>query len=43
VAHPLAGVRVCPGMVLVYGPRGPAEVEIVAAVVAAAHRYAKLG
>ena len=43
VAHPLAGVRLSPGMVLVYGPRDPAEVEIVAGIVAAAHRHATLG
>lgn len=43
VAHPLAGVRVTAGMVLVYAPRDVAEVEIVAGIVAAAHRYATLG
>ncbi len=43
VAHPLAGVRLSPGMVLIYGPREPVEVEIVAGIVAAAHRYATLG
>jgi phospholipase/carboxylesterase len=41
VAHPLAGVRVSPGMVLVYGPREEAEVEIVAGIAAASHRYAR--
>jgi hypothetical protein len=40
VAHPLAGVRVSPGMVLVYGPRDAAEVEIVAGIAAASHQYA---
>ena len=40
VAHPLAGVRVSPGMVLVPGPRDAAEVEIVAGIAAASHRYA---
>lgn len=40
VAHPLAGVRVSRGMVLVPGPRDVTELEIVAGVVAAAHRYA---
>jgi phospholipase/carboxylesterase len=40
LAHPLAGVRLSAGMVLVYGPRDPAEVEIVAAIAAASHRYA---
>ena len=41
VAHPLAGVRVAPGMVLVYGPRDQAEVEIVAGIAAASHSYAR--
>lgn len=41
VAHPLAGVRLSPGMVLIFGPRDPAEVEIVAGIVAAAHQYAR--
>lgn len=40
VAHPLAGVRLSSGMVLVYGPRDAAEVEIVAGIAAASHRYA---
>jgi len=40
VAHPLAGVRVSPGMVLVFGPRDAAELEVVAGVVAAGHAYA---
>jgi phospholipase/carboxylesterase len=43
VAHPLAGVRLSPGMVLVYGPRDAAEVEIVAGITAASHRYATSG
>ncbi|MGQ0574604.1 MAG: alpha/beta hydrolase [Pseudonocardia sp.] len=43
VAHPLAGLRVSRGMVLVPGPRDAAELEIVAAVTAAAHRYALAG
>ncbi len=43
VAHPLAGVRLSPGMVLVYGPRDPAEVEIVAGIAAASHQYATGG
>lgn len=41
VAHPLAGVRVSPGTVLVFGPRDAAEVEIVAGIAAAAHGYAR--
>jgi phospholipase/carboxylesterase len=40
VAHPLAGVRLTPGMVLVYGPRDEAELEIVAAVVETSHAWA---
>ena len=41
MAHPLAGVRVPPGMVLVYGPRDEAEAEIVAGIAAASHHYAR--
>ncbi|MDN5861725.1 MAG: DUF5519 family protein, partial [Pseudonocardia sp.] len=37
-AHPLAGVRLARGLVLVPGPRDPGELETVAALVAAAHR-----
>lgn len=40
VAHPLAGVRVSAGMVLVPGPRDAAEVEIVAGIVTASLAYA---
>lgn len=40
VAHPLAGVRLARGMVMVYGPRDAAEVEVVAGIVAASHAYA---
>ncbi|GEL22624.1 hypothetical protein PSU4_15780 [Pseudonocardia sulfidoxydans NBRC 16205] len=40
VPHPLAGVRVSAGMVLVPGPRDAAELEIVAGIVAAAQRHA---
>lgn len=42
-AHPLAGVRLSAGMVLVYGPRDALEVDIVAGIVAAAHQYAATG
>lgn len=38
--HPLAGVRLTPGFVMVYGPRDEAELEVVAAVVEASHAYA---
>ncbi|MFC5951463.1 luciferase family protein [Pseudonocardia lutea] len=40
LAHPLAGVRLPAGLVLVPAPRDEAEVEIVAALVTAAHRAA---
>ena len=33
VAHPLAGLRVTPGMVMVFGPRSEPELEVVCAVV----------
>jgi phospholipase/carboxylesterase len=39
-AHPLAGVRLTPGMVMVYGPRDETELEIVAGIVATAHAHA---
>lgn len=41
VAHPLAGVRVTTGLVLVFGPRDADELEIVAGIVAASYAYAK--
>ena len=37
-AHPLAGVRVARGLVLVPGPRDHEELDTVAGIVAAAHR-----
>ncbi|MCU1591220.1 MAG: phospholipase/Carboxylesterase [Frankiales bacterium] len=40
VAHPLAGLRVTPGMVMVFGPRDEDELEVVAAVVATSHAWA---
>jgi phospholipase/carboxylesterase len=40
VAHPLAGVRLSRGMVMVYGPRNDVELRIVAGVVEASHAYA---
>jgi phospholipase/carboxylesterase len=36
----LAGVRLAPGMVMVYGPRDTAEVDVVAGIVAASHAFA---
>ena len=40
VAHPLAGVRLTPGMVMLFGPRDAAELETVVGVVATAHDWA---
>jgi phospholipase/carboxylesterase len=40
VAHPLAGVRLTPGMVMLFGPRDPAELETVVGVVAGSHAWA---
>ena len=40
VAHPLAGVRLTSGMVLVYGPRDETEVDVVAGLVRASHAFA---
>jgi phospholipase/carboxylesterase len=40
VAHPLAGVRLTPGMVMLFGPRDEAELEIVVGVAATAHAWA---
>lgn len=40
LAHPLAGVRLSAGLVLVPAPRDAAEREVVTAVAAAARRYA---
>ncbi len=40
VAHPLAGVRLTPGMVMLFGPRDGAELDTVVGVVAASHAWA---
>ena len=40
VAHPLAGIRLARGMVMVFGPRDEAELAIVAGIVESAHAYA---
>ncbi|MBV8996066.1 MAG: phospholipase [Pseudonocardiales bacterium] len=40
VAHPLAGLRLAPGMVMIFGPRDAAELDIVTAIVRASHAYA---
>lgn len=43
IAHPLAGIRLTTGMVLVPGPRNGMELEIVTGIAAASHRYATAG
>jgi phospholipase/carboxylesterase len=43
VAHPLAGIRLTPGMVMVFGPRDDTELDVVAGIVAAGHAYAAGG
>jgi phospholipase/carboxylesterase len=40
VAHPLAGVRLTPGMTMLFGPRGAAELETVVGVVSTSHAWA---
>ena len=40
VAHPLAGVRLARGMVMVYGPRDAAELDTVTGIVGASHAFA---
>ncbi len=40
MAHPLAGVRLTPGTVMLFGPRDTAELDTVAAVVATSHAWA---
>ncbi|MGH3845648.1 MAG: phospholipase, partial [Pseudonocardiaceae bacterium] len=40
VAHPLAGLQLGAGMVMVFGPRDAAELEIVTAIVRASHAHA---
>ncbi|MET7994894.1 phospholipase [Amycolatopsis sp. NPDC005232] len=40
VAHPLAAIRLTPGMVLVYGPRDETELDIVTAIVSTSHAWA---
>lgn len=40
VAHPLAGIRLTPGMVMIFGPRDAAELDTVAGIVSASHSYA---
>lgn len=40
VTHPLAGLRLAPGMVMVFGPRDEHELGIVTAVLGEAHAFA---
>jgi phospholipase/carboxylesterase len=40
VAHPLAGARFTPGMVMLFGPRDDAELETVVAVVTTGYAWA---
>ena len=40
VAHPLAGVRLTPGMTMHFGPRAADELETVVGVVATSHAWA---
>ena len=40
VAHPLAGIRLARGMVLVYGPRDATELATVTGIVETSHAYA---
>lgn len=39
-AHPLAGVRLTPGMVMVYGPRNETELDTVTGIITTAHAHA---
>ena len=40
VAHPLAGIRLARGMVMVYGPRDLGELDVVSGIVATSHAFA---
>ena len=39
VAHPLAGIRLTAGLVMIFGSRVAAELEIVAGIVRASHSF----
>jgi phospholipase/carboxylesterase len=41
VAHPLAGLRVTPGMVMIFGPRNQHELEVISAIVGFSHTWAE--
>ena len=40
VAHPLAGVRLTPGVVMLFGPRDATELDTTVAIVATSHAWA---
>lgn len=40
VAHPLAGIRLARGMVMIYGPRNNTELDVVTGILEASHAYA---
>ena len=40
VAHPLAGVRLTPGMVMLFGPRDATELDTTVGIVATSHAWA---
>ena len=41
VAHPLAGIRLAPGMVMLYGPRSTLELEVIASIIETSYAFAK--
>ncbi|HVE96731.1 MAG TPA: hypothetical protein VNA67_07095 [Pseudonocardiaceae bacterium] len=43
VAHPLAGIRLTAGTVMIFGPRAEGELEIVSGIVAVSHSFAAHG
>ncbi|MGH3780771.1 MAG: phospholipase [Pseudonocardiaceae bacterium] len=43
VAHPLAGIRLTPGTVMIFGPRDATELDIVTGIVRTSHSYAAGG
>lgn len=40
VAHPLAGIRLARGMVMIYGPRNTSELDVVTGIVQTSHAFA---
>lgn len=43
VAHPLAGIRLTAGAVMIFGPRDEGELEIVSGIAGASHSFAAHG